>query len=131
MQARGPPAVGRSVHPELVQTDYELGRFIRAQEAEARRLGYPREASFARNIARGTLSVAPMLEDPVMEAVGEFYFQHLGEVGRFILAQKYTGVSEVERARAAGVSRQRLSRVIHSLLHQLKGYLAGALRNNF
>ena len=115
--------MARSVRPELVQTDYELARFVRAQEREARRLGYPPMSLFARNISQGVISAAPVDDDPLMEAVGRFFFQHIGEQDRTVLTQKYTGLSERDRARAVGMSTRGLYDRVTVLLMLLKGYL--------
>jgi hypothetical protein len=116
--------VSRKVRAEIYLADYELGRFIRYQQAEARRLGYPIMSTFARDIARGTIGVGPPTEaDPVMEAVAEFYHS-LKEIERRILAEKYLDCGTLyERARRASVSVSRLQKSIDGLLNRCMGCL--------
>jgi hypothetical protein len=118
--------LSRKVRAEIYLADYELGRFIRYQQAEARRLGYPIMSTFARDIARGTIGCAPPTEaDPVMDAVAEFY-HGLKEIERRILAEKYLGFgTKYERARRASMSRGKLESVINSLLYRCLGFLQG------
>jgi hypothetical protein len=66
--------MGRPVVLELRAADYEARRFIRAQGAEARRLGYPTMAAFAKDIARGTVSLMPTPDDERLEFIGRFFF---------------------------------------------------------
>ena len=118
--------MSRKVRAEIYLADYELGRFIRYQQAEARRLGYPIMSTFARDIARGTIGAAPPTEaDPVMDAVGDFY-HGLKEIERRVLAEKYLDCGTLyQRARRASMSRGKLQAVIDRLLERCFGYLGG------
>jgi len=118
--------MARPVRAEIFAADRELGRFIRYQFAEARRLGYPIMATFARDIARGTIGVAPPTEaDPLMDAVGEFY-HGLKEIERRVLTEKYLDAGTLyERARRASVSTRKLGMILDRILERLSGYLAG------
>lgn len=118
--------MGRHVRAEIAMADREMGRFIRAQYAEARRLGYPRMSTFARDIARGDVGMPPpTAEDPIMDAVGAFYWTLL-EIERRVLAGKYlkTG-TEKERARMVGVSVHGLRKRANEILFACSGWLRG------
>lgn len=67
--------MGRPVCPELVAPDQEARNYFKAQNAEARRLGFPTMAAFAKSIARGTVSLAPTPDDPQLEFVGRFMWR--------------------------------------------------------
>lgn len=67
--------MGRPVCPELVAPDQEARNYFKSQGAEARRLGYPTMAAFAKSIARGTVSLAPTPDDPQLEFVGRFMWR--------------------------------------------------------
>ena len=118
--------MARQVRAEIHQADRELRRFILYQFGEAKKLGYPTMSAFAREIARGTVSCPPPTEeDPLMEAVGEFYFQHLHEVERRVIAEKNLAAGTLyERARRVGMSYGSLKRAIDRILERCHGYLA-------
>lgn len=118
--------MGRPVRAEISMADREMRRFIRQQQAEARKLGYPTMATFARDIARGTVGTPPtQKDDPIVEAVGEFFWM-VREIDRRILAEKYMDVGTLyERARMAGTSIGSLKRHIDRLLERLSGFLSG------
>jgi hypothetical protein len=59
----------------LVAPDQEARAYFKAQGAEARRLGFPTMAAFAKSIARGTVSLAPTPDDPQLEFVGRFMWR--------------------------------------------------------
>jgi hypothetical protein len=67
--------VGRPVASELRAADYEAKRYVRTQLAEAKRLGYPTMAAFAKDIARGTVSLMPTPDDERLEYVGRFVWK--------------------------------------------------------
>ncbi len=117
--------MARQVRAEIHQADRELRRFVLYQFNEARKLGYPTMSAFAREIARGTVSCPPpTAEDPIMEAVGEFYFQHLHELERRVIAEKNLAVGTLlQRARASRMSRGRLQLIIDRILERCHGYL--------
>ena len=64
--------MGRHVSSDLTAPHYELRRYFKAQHAHAAKLGYPTMSTFARDIARGTVSLAPTPDDPHMEFIGRF-----------------------------------------------------------
>lgn len=109
--------MGRPVRAEIYLADREMGRFIRYQHAEAMRLGYPTMATFARDIARGTIGPAPLTEaDPIMDTVGEF-FHRLKEIERRVMSDRYgSGLTERERAKAIGISVRHLRRKTEAIL---------------
>lgn len=119
--------MARQVRAEIHQADRELRRFVLYQFAEAKKLGYPTMSAFAREIARGTVSVPPPTEeDPLMEAVGEFYFQHLHELERRVIAEKNLAVGTLsQRAKMAGISYGKLQWMINGILKECSGYLKG------
>lgn len=117
--------MGRSVRADIQQADFEMGRFLRAQFEYARRLGFPRMTTFARDIAKGDVGMPPPTEDdPLMDCVGEFYFQHIHEIERRALADKYSGTSsDRERARRIGQTVGRYKLGIDRLLERCSGFL--------
>ena len=119
--------MARQVRAEIHQADRELRRFILYQFGEAKKLGYPTMSAFAREIARGTVSCPPPTEeDPLMEAVGRFYFQHLTEVERRVIAEKNLSVGNLnQRAKANGMTRGRLQAIIDRILERCHGFLSG------
>ena len=118
--------MARQVRAEIHQADRELRRFVLYQFNEAKKLGYPTMSAFAREIARGTVSVPPPTEeDPLMEAVGEFYFQHLHEVERRVIAEKNLSIGTLyERARRIGMSHGKLKVAIDRILERCHGFLS-------
>lgn len=104
--------------------DLELGRYIRHEYAALRKLGYPMMAAFAREIARGTISLPPpTAEDPVMEVVGQFYSRLMLHEKR-IMFDKYLGAwSAQSRAKNMGISTGRLQRKINRVLERLERHL--------
>ena len=117
--------MGRSVRADIQQADREMGRFIHAQFEHARRLGFPRMTTFARDIARGDVGMPPPTQDdPLMDCVGEFYFQNIREIERRMLADKYSGNgSEYERARRIGQTKGRYRVGIDRLLERCSGFI--------
>jgi hypothetical protein len=67
--------VGRPVAQDLRAADFEAKRYVRTQLAEAKRLGYPTMAAFAKDIARGTVSLMPTPDDVRLEYVGRFMWR--------------------------------------------------------
>ena len=119
--------MARGVRAELVVADYELGRFIRYQHAEASRLGYPKCSTFAKDIARGTVAPAHTPDDSAMDAVGAWFWA-LPELRRRICADRYTGIgTEKERARRHSMTLHQHRREIDRLLLTLTGYLQAAV----
>ena len=116
--------MARQVRAEIHQADRELRRFINYQLNECRRLGYPIMATFAREIARGTVGLPPPTEeDPVMECIGRFFYGLL-EIERRILSERYlqTG-TEKQRARRLSMSVGSMKLKTDRLLERCVGYL--------
>lgn len=114
----------RPVSVEIRYADYEMGRFIRAQWAEAQRLGFPRQSIYARDIARGTVSLPPVeAEDPAIAAVGEFYHQRLSDIERQLLAAKYIGACPMTR-RSLHISARRCRDKVTNALRRCADWLA-------
>lgn len=116
--------MGRGVRAEIMDADYEMGRFIRYQRTEYERLGYPKQAAFAKDLSRGSIPVPPVINDPKMDVAGSFYWAQ-NDVKRRILADRYEGESEEIRARRASMSVRRLRVELDRLLTQFAGYLNG------
>jgi hypothetical protein len=95
----------RKVDPELIAADIALSEFVRYQHSEAKKLGYPRMSTFAKDIARGDIGLPPPTEvNPWMELIGKFFWG-LKDIERRIASEHYlkTGTIKV-RARACGIS---------------------------
>ena len=118
--------MARQVRAEIHQADRELRRFINYQLNECRRLGYPIMATFAREIARGTVGLPPPTEeDPIMEAVGSFYYS-LREIDRRLLSERYLAMgTDKERAKRMSQSLGRYYRGLDRLLCECAGFLKG------
>jgi hypothetical protein len=106
---------------EIIRADQELARFVRGQVAECERIGYPKQAAFAKLVAAGTVRATPP-EDPVVATVGEFYWQR-SEIQRRIMTDRYCRGTEAEKAKRASMSPRRLRIEIDRLLTQLSGFL--------
>jgi hypothetical protein len=116
--------MGRPIRPEIRFADMEARRFVQSQLAEARKLGYPRMAAFAKDIARGTISLAPTPEDESLDRVGRFYWTFCNEIERRVMATDY-GESHTwhVKARRLGVSPGRMQRLKERILLRLSVYL--------
>lgn len=118
--------MARHVRDEIRQADWELSRFCRYQVAEFAKLGYPRDAAFARSIAAGTVGTRPIDDDQVLEAVGSWYWSQLRDIDRRLLSDRALDVgTERERARTIDVSIGTLRSRTNGLLMSLSGWLAG------
>lgn len=117
--------MARQVRAEIHQADRELRRFVLYQLNEFRRLGYPVMCTFARDMARGTLGLPPPTsEDPIMEAVGEFYHQHIREIDRRLLSERYLQMgTEKERARRLSQSVGAYQKTTDRILERCNGFL--------
>ncbi len=115
--------MGRPIRAELANAEREARRYVQSQVAEARKLGYPRMSAFAKDIARGTVCLAPTPEDDILDRVGRFLWR-CTEVERRIVTsaygESYTGHV---KARRLGISFSRFNRVKESVLLRLSGYL--------
>jgi hypothetical protein len=117
--------LARTVRDELRYADNEARRYVRSQLAEARKLGYPKMAAFAKDIARGTVSLAPTPEDEVLERVGRFLWQFCGDIERRLLASDYgEDYTTHIKAQRLGMSVHRFHRVKERVLLRLSGYLS-------
>jgi hypothetical protein len=122
--------MGRPVALELRAADYAARHFVRTQGAEARKLGYPTMAAFAKDIARGTVSLLPTPDDERLEFIGRF-FHTLPRPLQQALLVAYDDTGENAERRAYELGR-RLSRKVtrreyfeyrkHALI-LLSGYL--------
>ena len=85
-------------------------------------------ASFAKDIARGTVSLAPTPEDPEIDMVGRFLWSRL-EIERRVVFSHYDaeeGYTCEVKARRLGMTRRRYNRVLERVLLPLGGFLMGA-----
>jgi hypothetical protein len=115
--------MARSVGFELYYPDLMARRYVQYQMNEARRLGYPVAASFAKNIANGTLAPAPTPDDPALDLVGVFMWE-LSEVKRRLMFSAYdSSTTPSTKARALGISVQAFNHKKREILFQLKGRL--------
>lgn len=107
---------------EIRLADGELRRFILYQHQDAARHSYPTQAAFAKDIARGTISTPPTPDDPVMDAVGRFYWSIL-EIERRAAAERYMRDPEHIRARRLGQTVHQFRRMQDRVLLKLAGFL--------
>jgi hypothetical protein len=115
--------VARSVGIELYYPDLMARRYVQYQLSESRKLGYPIAASFAKNIANGTLSPAPTPDDPALDLVGVFMWE-LTEIKRRLIFSAYGDTdSPYLRARRLGMTLSRFNLSKREILFQLKGRL--------
>ena len=113
-----------TVKAELIIADVELRRFIREQYSN--HLGYPKMAAFARNVSRGTVSLPPIQDDPVMNCVGAFYMS-LKPIERRALTEYYlVGHSLRKCSRALSQSVGRFKRGLEKLMWRCFYWLKGA-----
>lgn len=107
-----------------MNADWAMGRFMKYQREEYERLGYPKQAAFAKDVSRGSVAIPPPVNDPPSEAAGTFFWMQ-NDVKRRILADRYDGDAEEVRARRASMSVRRLRVEVDRLLTQFSGYLTG------
>ena len=118
---------GMNLPDELREPDIYLRHFMLLRYQEFARLGYPRRSAFAVDIARGTVSLPPTLEDdPINLTVGEFYLS-LREVDRRILSDYYLPGSGTlkQKAKRIGKSIRSWCRQVARLLWRLDNWLTG------
>jgi hypothetical protein len=117
--------LARTVRDELRYADNEARRYVRSQLAEAQRLGYPKMAAFAKDIARGTVSLAPTPEDDVLDQVGRFLWQFCGDIERRVIASAYgEDYTTYVKARRLGISIGRYHRLRERILLRLSQHLS-------
>lgn len=105
--------------------DVALRKYVRTTYMEAQRLSYPRICIFAREMARGTISLPPITaEDPVHDAVGAYYGQLL-EIERRILSEWYTPANGTLKQKARRVSKSvdNLKRAVERLIRGCESLL--------
>lgn len=73
-------------------------------------------------MARGTVSLAPTPEDPVMDAVGRFYWSIL-EIERRAATERYMADPEGVRARRLGQTVHQFRKMQDRVLLKLAGFL--------
>ncbi len=105
-----------------MNADIELARFVKAQIGECERLGYPRQAAFAKLVSRGThQALTP--EDPVMESVGTWFWGN-GDVRRMVIVDRYASHdTDHQKAARASMSVRRMYVEYDRLLSELSGFL--------
>jgi hypothetical protein len=115
--------MARTVSDELRYADMEARRYVRSQWTEAEKLGYPKMTSFAKDIARGTVSLAPTPEDAVLEQVGRFLWT-LSEIQRRVVFSHYGEKTPAKvKAHQLGMTTHRFAYLKTMALRQLAGYL--------
>ena len=112
----------RGVRSEILRADMELCRFAKAQMAEAERLGYPKLAAFAKLVSVGNVRAPTPPEDPVLVAVGQFFWSR-GDIQRRVMMDRYSPGTEYEKAKRVSMSVRRLRVEVDRLLTTLSGYL--------
>lgn len=117
--------MARPVRDELRYADMEARRFVQSQMAEAKKLGFPRMTSFAKEMARGTISLAPTPEDAGLELVGRFYWRRCNEIERRVMATAYgENFTTHVKAHRLGISIGRYHRLVERLLVRLREHLS-------
>jgi len=125
LPATGENCVSRPIQPELYMAGLQASRYVQSQWAEARRLGYPRLAAFAKEVSRGTVTLPPTPEDPALEQVGRFYWRLCKDIERSVLDKAYGdgGGTPYQHAKSLGMSLRRFHRVRERILLRLDGFL--------
>jgi hypothetical protein len=92
--------MGRPFNRGLWLAESEVRRFIRAQAAECEKIGYPKQAAFAKHIALGVVRSAPIEDDPVMDCVGRWYWNDglVAPGDRRILSLRFSGLTQPQCA---------------------------------
>jgi hypothetical protein len=115
--------VARTVSDELRGADIEARRYVRSQVAEAERLGYPKMTTFAKDIARGTVSLAATPEDEVLDKVGRFLWT-LNEIKRRVIFSHYGEDAPAKiKAYRLGMTTHRFAYLKTSVLRGLAGVI--------
>lgn len=121
--------MGRPVRPELMGADHEARRYVMHILAEAARLNYPSKSAFAKEIARGSLSLPPTPDDPVMDQVGRYMIEAANEITRrAIMAHYGEDYPKPIKVRRLGMTINRFDRTIERFLMGLSGYLLATSR---
>jgi hypothetical protein len=107
----------------LLFADVALRRYMAAEYREADRIGYPRMACFAKEMALGTVRLPPPIEDdPLHDAVGAFY-AGLKQIERRILAEFYLPIKSTLKQKA-----KRVSKSVRNFLKSVERLVADCLR---
>lgn len=116
--------MARPMRPELAAASVEANRYVRTQWREAERLGYPKMTTFAKDIARGTLALAPTPEDPALEDVGRFLWL-CNEIERRVVFEYYAhdGDTLPRRAARCSMTASRMSRLVERVLIGLAAWM--------
>jgi hypothetical protein len=116
--------MGRPIRSDLIKVEREVRRYVHSQWREAQRLGYPTLAAFAKDIARGTVSLAPTPEDPYLEEIGSFIWKLEKDILRLVLFAAYTndGYRVDEKAQRLRMKARRFHELRTEALTLLKGY---------
>ena len=115
--------MGRPIGQDLFFADMEARRYVLSQVAYARQLDYPKQAAFAKHIARGTISLAPTPEDEILDRVGRFAWA-LTQIKREVLFLHYGDDRRpYEKAKGLGMSQHQFGRKLKEILWDLRGYL--------
>jgi hypothetical protein len=113
----------RTVSDELRAADIEARRYVRSQVAEAERLGCPKMTTFAKDIARGTVSLAPTPEDAVLDLVGR-YLWTVKEIQRRVIFSHYGEPDPTKvKAHRLGMTPHRFAYLKTQVLRGLAGAL--------
>lgn len=114
--------MSRGVRAEIMNADMELSRFVRAQVTEYERLGYPKQAAFAKLVSRGThQALTP--DDPVLDAVGRWFWGN-GDVRRRVIVDRYASPdTDHQKATRVSMSVRRMYVEYDRLLSELSGFL--------
>jgi hypothetical protein len=87
-----------SVH--LFEAEYEARRYVLAQRAEANRLGFPSITAFFKNRSLGSVSAAPLPDDPKMDITARF-MQVCDVIEQAVIDSRYGDEGTIaEKARA-------------------------------
>jgi hypothetical protein len=116
--------MARKVDEELRPAEIELRRFVNYQWNEAKKLGYPRMSTFARDIARGDIGVAPPTEvDPTMDSIGAFFWG-LKDIQRRIIVIRYLEAgTQYEQARLCSMSIDNFNKKVREILVECKSWM--------
>ena len=115
--------MGRPVKPELLGADMAARLYVAELVAEAKRLGYPTQAAFAKQISRGVLPTPPVA-DPLTEQVGQYMAEAATPILRRVIVCHYSDPDPVGvKARRVSMSLAQYYRAINRFLGGLSGYL--------
>ena len=111
-----------------VVAERECRRYVNRLMAEAASLGYPDAASFAKEMSKGTVSLAPCPDDAIMDCVGDFLIHVAMPIQRKVLIAAYDFQSyPTLRAKLheTGLRKDRFYDTLDAGLTFLAGYLIG------